>query len=171
MQPMLKLPFRNDGRPLEKEIETICMQYQSKGLLRMKKVEPPCRIVGRRVIFLANPFLDFIGAWTERNGRLVVFEVKSTRDATLQIGSRGLSDKQVDALRLWHAAGAVTFVLIRWEILGRVDLIPWRWIKTILDDRSHIRQEDCVKLNPGIGYVTWDFLGAMRELEDRGAWA
>lgn len=89
------------------------------GKLRLRKVDPPARIMGggagRRVIFLENPFLDFVGVWTECGGRAVFIECKSTAKPKLTFDSDGgITTTQLDALRNWHNAGAVAFVLWQW---------------------------------------------------------
>lgn len=153
----------NTGKPFEEELTTILTQYGTRGLLRLKKVEPPMRFAGRRIILLPNPFLDFCGSWTERGGRAVFMEAKSTSKNTLPVGKSGLTDSQVDSLRHWHNAGAVTFVL--WKFDEVVRFIAWPWIEPVLKNRKHIKLEDCVEVGPGSEYgVKYDFIRTMRQL-------
>jgi hypothetical protein len=65
-----------------------------------------------KIIYLTNPFLDLVGAWTEKGGRACFLEVKSTVGQRLPINrSNGVTPKQLEALRDWRKAGAVTGVL------------------------------------------------------------
>ncbi len=91
-------------------------EYQFKGVMRLKRVSPPTRIIGggasRKVIFLQNPFHDWIGVWTQGGGRMVVIECKSTEEARLPVGgSGGVTEDQWNELQHWNNANAVTFVL------------------------------------------------------------
>lgn len=175
----MRTNFTNTGKAFEKEIEGVLVQYQAKNLLRMKKVDPPLRYIGGRVLHLANPFLDFIGSWTERGGRMVVMECKSTRpktgaqlpfmevlaEARLPLGDGGLTDRQRDSLGRWHDAGAAAFVL--WRHGNReTALIPWPVIWTVdrRMDRRHLLWGDGVPVQAGTGFVTVDFLAAMRRV-------
>lgn len=135
----------NTGKPFEEELATILTKYGARGQLRLKKVEPPMRFAGRRIILLPNPFLDFCGSWVERGGRAVFMEAKSTSKNTLPMGKSGLTDTQLDALRHWHNAGAVAFVL--WKYDGVVRFIAWPWIEKL--KRKHIKIEDCFDVRPG----------------------
>ena len=152
----------NDGRPFQTLLESILKQYQSDGRLRMKKVEPPTRIVRGRILYLENPFLDYIGCWSDRGGRLVTFEAKSTRESRLPLWSNGVTKKQIDVLRLWESAGSVAFVL--WEYSGDVRLIRYSAIKEALVERKHLKLEDGVLVPRGEKWIMHDFLKVMEEL-------
>lgn len=153
---------RNDGRAFEKMIEAVCAQYQAKNLLRLKHVDPPNRIFGGRVIHMANPFLDFIGCWTERAGRLVVMETKSTLEPRLPImGKSGFTENQFTALRHWSNAGAAAFVL--WECHGAVTFLHIGDFVNALDEgRKSVTLGDGQPVPAGTGFVTHDFLNVMR---------
>lgn len=121
---MPRLNRTNDGRSFQQSIITTLTAYESKNLMRVRKVDPPSRVLGggksaRRVIFMENPFLDFAGAWTGAGGRAVFFEAKSTSDHKLRFDSdSGLTTKQLNALRSWWNSGAVAFVLWEWRNVG-----------------------------------------------------
>lgn len=160
----------NTGKGFEGMVETILLQYQCRGLLRVKKVDPPTRVVGsgafRKVIFLANPFLDFAGTWTERGGRAVFFECKSTTEQRLAVGSSsGVTQDQCDALCHWQNAGAVTFVL--WEVkpLGKVFFATPVMLAAALEKsgRKSITPADCEPVPQGVGHVFFDFLKLMHK--------
>lgn len=123
--------------------------------MRIKKVEQPIRIFGGRTIHLENPFLDFVGCWTERLGRSIFFEAKSTTKDRLQVGSGGLSDKQLDSIHRWKVSGAVTFLL--WEVGGKCRFWTEGMILQQTSDRRHLRFEEGEVVEPGIGFVTHDF--------------
>ncbi len=152
----------NDGRPFQTLLESILTQYQSAGLLRMKKVEPPTRIVRGRILFLANPWLDYLGCWTERGGRMVTFEAKSTREPRLPLWSNGVTEKQIDTLRLWDHAGAVAFVL--WEFGGDVRLVRYSEIARVLAERKHLKLDDALIVPRGDKWIVHDFLKVMERL-------
>ena len=157
---------RNDGRAFENALEAIFTRYQSHNLLRLKKCEPPCKVIGfgpsRKVIFLPNPFLDFVGAWTERGGRWVALEAKSTSKPTLALNTdKGLTVRQVDELRRWTIAGGATAVL--WEFCGEVRLVMPLTIAGTLARRKSLRWEESGKLvKPGLGLERWQILAALR---------
>lgn len=158
------------GRGFEDEVEATLRCYSSDGFLRCKKVEPPMRIFGGRTIFLANPFLDFIGAWSERGGRLVCFECKATRECKLGVGgSGGLNERQLDAMRLWDAAGAVAFLLWRHPAKDGMVALPSEvelWPCRAMDDlpAKHICAGEGITVGQGTGFRTVDFLPVMRKL-------
>jgi len=108
----------NDGRDFQAEIQRSANEYLYRGWMRLRKVDPPSRVIGggagRRVIFLENPWLDFAGVWTERHGRAVFIEAKSTTEPKLAVDrDGGVTEKQADAIIHWRIAGAVAFVLWR----------------------------------------------------------
>src|SRR3990167_4399727 len=126
----------NDGRAFQALLEKIFFQYQTEGWMRIKKVDPPTRIVGGKIMFMANPWLDYCGSWTESGGRMIVIEAKSTKEPRLPIGHGGLTDRQREALRHWRLAGAVACVL--WEYAGSVRLFTEEVIDAaaVAGDRS-----------------------------------
>jgi hypothetical protein len=156
-----------DGRAFQDELVATCKQYQAQGVLRMRKVDPPVRIMGggagRQVMFLDNPFPDFIGAWTERGGRMVAFEAKSTKDPKLPVGGTGgVNETQLRNLQHWRAAGAFTFILWQWRGHGVV-MIGLEALRVRLKGK-HIKWgdwQDC-PVPQGKGFVLHDFLAWMR---------
>ena len=164
-----KLPTnrRNDGRVFENALEAIFTRYASEGVLRLKKCEPPLRVMGgggfRKVVFLKNPFLDFIGLWSERAGRFVALEAKSTSKPRLPINSKGgITPDQVDALRYWTKAGGVAVVL--WEYRGAVRLVLPGFVVKLADaGGKSLKWEDAGPLlSPGNGLERWQVLHALR---------
>lgn len=159
--PAVRTNLRNDGRGFQKEIETTCGAYQSRRTATIRKVDPPTRVVGtgaaRRVIFVANPWLDFAGSWTSKGGRAIFFEAKSTATHRLKLGDGGLTETQVAALETWRHANAAAFVLWQWS--GRVALFTPAAVLAAISrgDRSLVH-EDGRQVPRGIGSVVWDFL-------------
>lgn len=128
---------RNTGKEFEKQILDVLVQYQSSGVMRLKKVDPPVRVVGsgafRRILFLSNPWLDWVGCWTQRGGRAVLIEAKSTADPKLPfLTSGGLTQTQFDTLRNWHNCGAATGIL--WQFDGQVKFIPGAGVITLIEN-------------------------------------
>lgn len=141
----------------------------------MKRTAPPVRIMGgkagRNVLFLGNPWLDYAGVWTERDGRMMVFEAKSTSGDRLPfLSDSGLTERQMEAGHHWDAAGAVVFLL--WQSPGQVRLIPWKhitfaaraWNMTPKRGTKSFNLDAGRPVPQGKGYRLVDFLAVVREL-------
>jgi penicillin-binding protein-related factor A (putative recombinase) len=156
----------NRGRSTERWIELLLTQYEAQGIARIRKVDPPTRTVqigqGRaKTINLANPFLDFFGTWTAREGRAVTFEVKHTEDDSLKIcRSGGITETQWAALRAWRQAGCATFVI--WEHRQELRLLTAETIEAVLLEtgRKSVPWSHAIRL---IGGGT-DFLATAQHL-------
>lgn len=131
----------------EANVKRVLEHYRQRNILRMEKVGPPARIMGgglrRNVIFMENPFMDFVGTWTERGGRMLAIEAKSTQDGKLVMAEAGnLKDKQIEWLQRWHAAGAAVGILWEWRGTG------WRFIPlgnlmaVVKTGRRHIKWDE-----------------------------
>jgi penicillin-binding protein-related factor A (putative recombinase) len=130
MNPEFRTNRFNDGREFQDAIKAQLKEYQFKGIMRVKQVSPPVRLIGtgtyRRVIFLENPWLDFLGVWTRSAGRMVLIECKSTEEARLPVGgSGGVTEDQWNELQHWNNANAVAFVL--WYVRSE----PGCWFFTV----------------------------------------
>lgn len=152
---------RNDGRGFQEEIEQTCGAYNANRQAMIRKVDPPARIVGahpnRRVIFLPNPFLDYVGTWTARHSRAIFIEAKSGASQRLRLGSGGLTDTQQSALLAWRRAGAAAFVLYQWA--GKVALfLPEHVIAFQGRGEKGLPFDVGLPVPRGEGTVIWDFL-------------
>jgi|GEM_PF-7086952 len=143
---------RNTGRWLEEAIAAAAADYEAAHVLTIRKVEPPCKIIGtgpaRKVIFLDNDWLDFAGTWTERGGRHLLIEAKSTEGERLPILQRdgGLTERQCRALRMWTDAGSVALILWGHTPTATVRAIPAAALfRAIADGRKSLRPEDGVE--------------------------
>jgi len=160
--------LKNTGKPFETEITKTCAEYQSQGRLRMKKADPPVRVIGggpyKRIIQLANPFLDLVGCWTERDGRAVFIECKSTQEPKLSLFGN-ITENQYEAMHHWHHAGAVVFVLWQWN--EEVVLLTAGTVQrhvTLMQAGAgphHIKFEAGTHVPRGMGFVIYDFLELM----------
>lgn len=152
----------NDGKRFEGLVKDVAADYFRKKILRLEKVEPPTRIVGpNRIIFLENPFADFMGTWEERGGRAMFIEAKSTKDERLPIGNGKLSDDQIDWLIRWHTCGAAVGVI--WESAFRVGFLPIGTIEAIRKSgRRHIKFEEADPVPQGMGRCIFDFAQNLR---------
>jgi penicillin-binding protein-related factor A (putative recombinase) len=162
----------NTGLAFQEAIYRTAAEYQHDGVLRLRKVDPPTRVVGgganRRIIFQPNPFLDFVGCWTERRGRAVFIEAKSTSEPKLPFdSSSGVTTSQLDSLRHWHNAGAVAFVL--WEHAGKTRMLTAPYVAQYRDAAragdgfKHVKWEDAGPDIPqGKGFRLVDFIHEMR---------
>lgn len=170
----MKLNHKNDGREFEGRFGQTCEAYRQKKILRLEKVGPPCRIIFKgpgqqQIIFLDNPFLDWVGTWVERNGRCLMIETKSTSEPKLQMGkSNKLSDHQVEWLMRWHYAGAAVGLV--WEYVGTgVAFIPIGQLHDIRKSgRRHIKWEEVAarQIKQGVGFVLLDFVPYLRQFYD-----
>ena len=159
---MRRTNYFNTGKAFEVAIQRTIDAYRQQGRLYCEKVEPPTMTVGsgpaRRTIYLANPFLDYIGCLS--NGRLVTFECKSTTRPRLPLGPGGLAEKQIANMRRWRKAGAIVFLL--WECQGRVVLClidrleAWELAKDT--GAKSIRFDSQTPVPQGNGFVLHDFL-------------
>lgn len=125
---------KNTGKAFEHELELLFKVLESRRVARIRKVDPPTRIVGggfrRHVIFLPNPFLDYAGAIC-RTGRAVFIEAKSTVDHRLPIARHGgVTEEQVEALRGWAQADALVGIL--WRYNGATAFVSMTELETAL---------------------------------------
>lgn len=165
---------KNQGTWLEAEIKKILEVYRDKGLLDMSKVDPPTRVIwvpaakrkpgqaAQTVMQLPNPFLDYVGSWTERAGRAVFLEAKSTAEPRLPLmNDSGLKQRQIESLLRWRRAGGAVGVL--WACCGAIRFVPLVAVEAQLRGGvKHIKWEHAMELKRGFGWVTWDFLEALR---------
>lgn len=156
----------NQGRALETEIEAIANAYEARNVMRISKVEPPVRLLGtgirRKTIFLRNPFLDFVGSWTERGGRAIFLEAKSTTKPQLPLfQDGGITENQWAAILQWRNHGAATGVL--WGYDGQIRFVP---VPAMISQQQagvkHIKWDNATPVPKGEGWVTWDFVHALR---------
>lgn len=146
----------------EADIDGASRIYEKRGVLSLSKVAPPTLTTGRGIIHLSNPFLDYIGAWTERGGRMLHIEVKSTKEPRLRInGSPGLTDGQMIAFRRWHLSGSACGLV--WMANG----LP-RWVSMAHLFEAHARgdksihADDARRITQGVGLL-YDFAACLRE--------
>lgn len=147
---------RDNGESAESLILSHCDEYRREGRANLKKVDPPTKVVNfggkPKVIFQENPFLDLVGAWTERAGRAIFLEVKSTTKRRLPIARpNGVTVKQLEALRDWNASGAVTGVL--W-----VRMIDGQPVLKVISFETIDFAEDC-----GHASLPWDEFAICRK--------
>lgn len=136
------------GKQFEADIKARLTYYEADRILVMRKVDPPTRIVGPgRIIFLPNPFLDFLGSWVERDGRAVFIEAKETKDAKLGLEQKqtGITKDQLRNLHIWHQANAAAGVL--WRSSEGTFLLPITLIDSLASKSQlkHIKAQDVPK--------------------------
>lgn len=157
----------NDGRAFEELFKKTCDAYFHKRLLRLTKVEPPVRVLGfgpaRKVIFLENPFSDWIGSWSERGGRMLLIETKSTSEPKLVMSEdAALSLKQIEWQKRWHYAGAAVGVVWEWRGHGCAFIPIGQAWKVWQSGRRHIKFAECEPVLQGEGFALVDFLPNLR---------
>lgn len=169
----------NPGKDFESALAKQFAIYEVRKLARVCKCDPPSamRCIGPgqfRPVLLANPFLDFVGTWTARNGRMLCLEAKTTREARLPCpADNGLKAEQIAHLREWAAAGAMVAVL--WEYrtedsadirIVTLDIID----RTAAKGRASIAWDDAISIPPGLPHecITTDFLTALNQLAQAG---
>lgn len=157
---------KNTGKPFQSELELTNAGYLDRGILYAEKVAPPTLTVGggarRRIIYQKNPFLDYVGAFTARGGRAVVFEAKSTQDHRLPLArDGGLTVTQWQALWQWHNRGAVAFLL--WQQRGQgVTLWTWAMLHAAWESGAKsLLFEHGIRVPSGAGKVLHDFVSVL----------
>lgn len=167
----LRTNWRNDGRDFEAEFKQTCDAYRRQGILRMEKVGPPARVMGggskeRRVIFMENPFADWMGVWTERGRTALLLETKSTAEPKLQFGST-ISDTQIEWLIRWAHAGMVTGVVWRWTVERKTVFIPIGLLHQVhRSGRRHLKFDEGDPIGQGLGFCLLDFAANLRRWYD-----
>jgi penicillin-binding protein-related factor A (putative recombinase) len=159
----------NTGKAFEAQIQESINEYRRQGIMWGVKVDPPTRIVGsgahRKVIFMPNPLLDFVGVYTSQNGRAMHFEAKSTKTGRLPLcRAGGITPTQVGTIRALLQAQAIVFVL--WRINEpkpmRTLLISGRHILHLNENmRASVLPGDGYEIEPNVGLVPVDFVGVM----------
>ena len=157
---------KNNGTAFESHIKLAAEGYAAQGRATLEKADPPTAIrykgPGKPFVQqLENPFLDFLGVWTERGGRALFIEAKSTEEHRLPIcRDNGLTSKQVAALQRWHDAGAVVGVV--WHHRGEWRLVTLSLIEMVRAEGSaSLRWADAMTLPRGTGLIQYDFLTAL----------
>ena len=161
---------KNTGTEFEAHVALVCDCYRAQGRADITKVEPPIKTLfigpGKtKVIHLENPYLDFIGAWTERGGRALHIEAKTTQAPRLAVGAdNGISADQIANLKRWHNAGAAVGVL--WEHAGQVRFVTLTAIDHAreIEERASVQWSKAYPIPQGEGFVSFDFLAILAVL-------
>lgn len=154
------------GREFESILARICDCYRQSARAKIHKVDPPSKVVGRgssaRIIYGENPFLDFIGTWSERGNRSLMLEAKSTSKHLLAIDTKkgGLTRNQITSMISWRKAGTVTALLWYRSDLREVKVITLETIEFAVENGARsLRWEDFSKCSKGRdARVPFDFL-------------
>jgi penicillin-binding protein-related factor A (putative recombinase) len=160
---MERMSAKNDGKAAEEAVLRAADRYAKSGILRVVHVFPPFRrlfVNGRLMtIPVANHNLDFCGSWTERGGRMLQIEVKSTSKPQLAIwtDSGGIKDSQIQAMADWTIAGAACFVL--WIHAGQMRFITLGNITAATVKHLKFDAGRAVAFRPQIG---WDWIENLR---------
>lgn len=162
----------NKGRWLQDGLASIAAAYAGKGVLKMEKADPPLRVIGgvkgfrgATVIPLPNPFLDFVGTWTERGGRMLCLEAKSTHDHSLPLfRDGGITLTQWENLGLWRKAGAAVAVIWGHTPTAQVRFLSFEMMEARQRaGQKSIRWEHAEFIGAGYGFVTADFAQNLRD--------
>lgn len=154
----------SSGTRFETYLANTLEAYRVKNLLYMEKVEPPIKTMygGKRVIHLKNPFLDFIGTWTERGGKMIMVECKLTSEPLLKIGTNGIKTAQLTNGLKWEQMGAAVAYL--WQFEDQTRLVTPRMVASQLKTRNSLRLCDAHPVSQGQGFVLIDFLALLRRI-------
>ena len=158
---------RQQGQAGEDLLELIHDGYKQAFTAKIEKVDPPVKVVRSgpkvvRAIMLENPFPDYLGTWTERDGLTLAWELKHYSKALLPLGQKkaGVTADQLDLLDRWHASGAVTGVL--WLRDRELRLATFDSILAVLETgRKSLKWDDQVKVRRGQGKVVFDWLAEL----------
>ena len=161
---------KNTGTTFEDHVAICCDVYRAQGRADITKVTPPsrCLFIGpgrQKTILLENPYLDFVGTWTERGGRAIHLEAKTTQAARLPVGNdAGVNAEQLANLDRWHRAGAAVGVL--WEHGSEVRFVSLTALQHAreVEERVSVRWEKAYQIPPGEGFLSFDFLAVLSKL-------
>ena len=164
---MRKLSNKNTGKDLEKRITQIAKIYEANKRALIHKCDPPSRtfnVKGKTfTTLLRNPFPDFVGTWTERGGRALLIEAKSTQHPRLPImcKSGGVTIDQVNHLTHWHHSGAAVGIVweheLRWKFVSIEQVHQTLKLKRGNQPRKSIRWDEAIEVpQDGMNYM--DFL-------------
>lgn len=136
-------PKANQGKWFESLVEQVTTNYERKGIMRLRKVDPPTFMYNGQWVRKQSPFLDYVGTWTERNGRAIFLECKTTSHGKLPMLSKsGLTDDQYKALKDWHLAGAVSCLL--WANRSMVALVTASQLQTHIERATQMHTARCL---------------------------
>jgi hypothetical protein len=158
------------GKDFEDIMASHCLEFEKRGRAKIHKVDPPSKVIGKgKVVYQANPFLDFIGTWTESGNRSLMLEAKSTSDHLLPIDTKkgGLTTKQIDHMRDWARAGTVTAVVWFRSDLRELKVVNFETIDYALAfGHRSMRWEDqprCIR-----GTTPWLRFDILAEMANQG---
>lgn len=155
------------GTAFEKSIFQTCEAYRSAGIATFHKVDPPTRVlrIGKatRTIHLKNPFLDFVGSWTELGGKMLMIECKFTEGPLLRLDhDAGIKASQIESGLRWAAAGAAVAYL--WRVGSDTRLVTPAMVRAQLTQRRSLRWCDAHPIPQGKHFILIDFLALLRQL-------
>jgi len=138
----------NRGQSLEQAINITNQAYRGKGLALINKVSTPIKKIRdyNGNMFLAvwerKSSVDYQGAY---RGRSVVFEAKSTKEAT-RFPLDNLAEHQIEYLRAAEQQGAIAFVLVEFVAHAVTYLLPALyviecWDRSLQGERKSIPHE------------------------------
>ncbi|MFB0841826.1 Holliday junction resolvase RecU [Paenibacillus oleatilyticus] len=132
------MSYANRGMSFENLIEHTNMQYETMGLAVVNKRPTPIRVTsnkhGRVTGFFEKPStVDFDG--TLAGGRSIVFEAKQVKLET-RFELKNIEEHQVEYLEKCHRLGAVSFILVEFESLRTIYLLPYESLKYYWDRRQ-----------------------------------
>lgn len=164
------------GTSFEDHVAIACEVYEIQGRATFSKVCPPIKVFGggnagpKKVVPLPNPFVDFTGAWTERGGRAIHLEAKSTQNPRLPVcRDDGITTEQVEALERWWSAGAAVGLL--WHHLGSVRFVTLGMILAVRDggERVSLAWDKAYPIPEGSGMMSFDFLAVLSQVYPNAA--
>ena len=158
----------NKGTAFERELVLVFGAYEKEGRAMIRKVDPPTRVLGRRIVQLPSDYLDFVGSWSENDGRMIMIEAKHTEKPRLNIrapkGSPGVTAKQYEDAVAWDAAGAVCLFLWRYQDQVRVTTPSLALVACQDRGEKSLRWCDAYKMPTGRGFLLYDPLTWARAL-------
>ena len=167
---MRKLKNKNTGKDLENRISEISKIYHAQEKALIYKCDPPSRtfnVKGKTfTTLLRNPFPACVGSWTEKGGRCLLIEAKSTQHPRLPImcKSGGVTIDQVKHLTHWHHSGAAVGIVwehdLRWKFVGIKQVQETLLMKRGNQPRKSIRWDEAQEIpQNGMNYIDflWNF--------------
>lgn len=123
---MLGYQNRESGKAFEKLVDAACEDYMKQKIAFIEKTPEPMKVIrslgsGRfEAYFEKQAQPDYKG--TLRNGRCVCFDAKHTSGDRIE--KSRLSVEQEESLRFHHQMGAVSFILVGFNMM-EFYVIPW----------------------------------------------
>ena len=115
--------YAHRGMSFQAEIDATNEGYELMRVASVYEVPTPCKIVNIKdepTIIKQKSAVDYLGTW-KGHGALAI-EAKSASGQSWALSN--LQEHQLDFLMRWHSCGAITGILLRFELTRRTYWLP-----------------------------------------------